>query len=387
MSTTETASETSEVEVLCGPTVVTVGDAWEFILLERERAKELVRSGDLAEWPQRIAALVAHARFIQMKAYFLHGERRAKMQSEVAALAAARLSSSQTALAGRRKVLAKEWTLIEKQLDDLGALLPPGALVPTSKLAHLLPPSFSTTALSLLEPLTLTPGEEQRVRFKAERWLTKGRPPLLPEQLLNLHGQRMHAFIAETTMQDYHHLHPQPTDVPGEYECRFTPRLGGQYRMWVNQVPLETGREEFPHLDLRKPEQYPIVEEKDHHLANEAVMDGIKVQLSFNAEVLRPESLYAGRLEFTDTQGRPVKDLEPFMGAYAHLVAFAEDFYLVQHLHPHGAVPKESERGGPVIEFPFKPALPCWWKVFVQVQRGGKVLTLPLGLKVEWPES
>ncbi|MFM7605243.1 MAG: hypothetical protein ACKO8Z_08580 [Prosthecobacter sp.] len=379
------ADETSEVEALCGPTVITIGDAWEFITLERERARLLISSGDLAEWPQRIAALVAHARFIAMKAYFLHGEPRAKMQRSVAALAAVRLSSSQTALAGRREVLAEEWTPIENQLDDLAALLPPGALVPTSKLAHLLPPSFSTTALSLLEPLSLTPGEEQRVRFKAERWLTKGRPLLLPEHLLDLHGQRMHAFIAETTMQDYHHLHPQPTGVPGEYECRFTPRLGGQYRLWINQVPLDTGREEFPHLDLRKPERYPIVEEKDRHLAHEASVDGMKVKLSFNAEVLRPDSLYAGRLEFTDAQGQPVDDLEPFMGAYAHLVAFAEDFYLVQHLHPHGAVPREHERGGPVIEFPFKPALPCWWKVFVQVQRGGKVITLPLGLRVEWP--
>lgn len=381
------AEEDEDFEKLCGVGVVTIGDAWEFITLERQRARLLISSGDLAEWPQRAAALAAHVRFIEFKAYFLFGEAQTALQREVAALRAARLQSSALALAGSREKLSAAWEGMEARLDAIAALLPKQALIPTSKLAHLLPPSFSTTSLSLLEPLTLEPGVEQRVRFKAEKWLTKGRPLLLPEHLLELHGQRMHAFIADLTLQDYHHLHPQPTGVPGEYECRFTPGRSGHYRMWVNQVPLESGREEFPHLDLRKPESYPIVPEKDRHIAHEAEADGLRVRLSFNEPVLRPETLYAGRLEFSSSaDDQPVNDLEPFMGAHAHLVAIAEDYYLVQHLHPHGAVPREGQFGGPVVEFPYRPLLPCWFKIFVQVKRGGKVITLPLGLRVEWPQ-
>lgn len=373
-------------ETMCGPGIVTIGDAWEFILLERQRAALLISSGDLAEWPQRISALAAHGRFIESKAYFLYGQTQAALSREAGALRAARISTSAWALSGEREKLAAEWPRIEARLDAISAVLPAEALVPTSKLAHLLPPSFSTTALSLTHPLTLEPGVEQRVRFKAERWLTKDRAPLLPEDLMELHGQRMHAFIADLTLADYHHLHPQPTEEAGVYELRFTPQVAGHYRMWVNQVPLETGREEFPHLHLRKPESYPIVAQKDHHIADEAYSGGLHVRLTFPdaTDSLRPDRLYIGRLEFADAKGQPVHDLEPFMGAYAHLVILADDYYTIQHLHPHGAVPKEGQTGGPVVEFPYKPLLPGWWKMWVQVKYAGEVITLPLGVKVEW---
>jgi len=378
----------SEVEKMCGPGIVTIGDAWEFITLERQRAGRLISSGELAEWPQRIAALAAHGRFIESKAYFLFGQAQAALSREVAALHEARMTSSALALAGERGKLAGQWPRIEARMEAIAKLLPAETLVPTSKLAHLLPPSFSTTALSLSEPLTLQAGVEQRLRFKAERWLTKGRPLLLPEHLMELHGQRMHAFVADLTLADYHHLHPQPTDVAGVYELRFIPKVSGHYRLWVNQVPLETGREEFPHLDLRKPESYPIVKEEHRILAREAVAEGLRVRLSFPDALtaLRPGNLYMGRLEFEDAAGQPVRDLEPFMGAFAHLVTLAEDYYTIQHLHPHGAVPQADQRGGPVVEFPYKPLLPCWWKLWVQVKHHGQIITLPLGVKVEWPQ-
>jgi hypothetical protein len=205
--------------------------------------------------------------------------------------------------------------------------------------------------------------------------------------LMRMHGQLMHAFITDLSLTDYQHLHPQPTEQDGIYELRFTPKVAGHYRLWVNQVPLETGREEFPYLDLRKPERYPIVDEKDRHISHEAKRDGMQVRLSFPdaRDSLQPDRLYLGRLDFTDSSGHPIDDLEPFMGAYAHIVALAEDFFTIQHLHPHGAVPIAGQRGGPVVEFPWKPLLPNWWKLWVQVQRKGQVITLPLGVRVAWP--
>jgi hypothetical protein len=54
--------------------------------------------------------------------------------------------------------------------------------------------------------------------------------------------------------------------------------------------------------------------------------------------------------------GQPFKQLEPVMGAYAHMVAFPTNLESVTHVHPTGPEPTtKSERGGPDLSFHVVP--------------------------------
>ncbi|MDI1226747.1 MAG: hypothetical protein PSY14_03575 [bacterium] len=84
----------------------------------------------------------------------------------------------------------------------------------------------------------------------------------------------------------------------------------------------------------------------------------------------------------TYDSGKPVTDLEPGMGALAHIVGFYDDFAAVVHIHPMGKEPTaDTERSGSDLSFHLEPAKAGYLKLFVQVRRGGKDIFIPVGIE------
>jgi len=77
-----------------------------------------------------------------------------------------------------------------------------------------------------------------------------------------------------------------------------------------------------------------------------------------------------------DTSGAPVSDLEPYLGAFAHLFVVSADLTEGQHLIPDG------DARGPRLTF--SPIFPRTghYKMWLEVQRGGRVATIPFVLAV-----
>ncbi|HYF36734.1 MAG TPA: hypothetical protein VD994_15675 [Prosthecobacter sp.] len=371
-------------EPVCGPGIATIGDAWEYVTAERAELTRLLDSGDLTRWPQRLAALAAHLRFVEGKAYFLFGSEERQLERAVLSITDSRPRISELAFANQREELKDEWADINNALDVAVKQLPAEALIPTSKLVHVLPATTATTSLKLKEYPHLSPGKPARVIFTLEDSTSKPPTLLRPEDLVDLHGARLHAFVADLQLGDYQHLHPEPTDKPGEYAFTFTPKSGDRYRCWINLAPIKTRREEFPHMDLRQPQGYPVVPGRARIESLTAEVEGLIVSIHPSGNRVAAGALTPTHLSLIDLKtGGPVTDLEPYLGAFAHVVTFAEDFYTVSHIHPHGSVPRPDERGGPLIEFALRPPFPGFLKTFVQVQRGGRIITLPFGLNVE----
>ena len=99
---------------------------------------------------------------------------------------------------------------------------------------------------------------------------------------------------------------------------------------------------------------------------------------------LKAENLMAGKegsLTFTVTDektGAPVTDLEPYLGAPAHMLIVRTDLSDAVHEHP-----EEQLTGGPTISF--HPLIPAAgdYKLWIQIQRAGRVLTFPFQLRAE----
>ncbi len=203
-----------------------------------------------------------------------------------------------------------------------------------------------------------------------------------PEDLKETHTQKMHLLIIDDGLEDYSHIHPTPLNDAGVYEFEWSPKKQANYRIWADLWPLATNAQEYVIADLISDQKAPS--EINRNISMESSTDGYTAKLSFNTNNLTVEKAAMGKVVFTDSDGNPVKYLEPIMGAYAHIVGFSEDMKTIVHIHPMGIEPSQiSDRGGPDLQFHTEPTNPGFIKLFAQVQIKGKELFFPFGIIVK----
>ncbi len=213
----------------------------------------------------------------------------------------------------------------------------------------------------------------------------KDNKPLLSSEIKETHTEKIHLLIFDQTLTDYQHIHPTPTNKPGFYKFEWTPKNASQYKVWVDLTPLDTGQQEYIMADLGDLSKTPTEVDKT---VNSTYSIGEEVNklhfiLSFDSKELITGKAAMGKVLVEDSQGHPFTQLEPVMGAFAHIVAINEDFKTIAHIHPMGIEPsKNSDRGGPELEFHIEPNKPGFWKIWVQVKTNGKDLFVPFGVNV-----
>ncbi|HEX6736955.1 MAG TPA: heavy metal-binding domain-containing protein [Vicinamibacteria bacterium] len=242
-----------------------------------------------------------------------------------------------------------------------------------------LPPRTITAEVRLEEPLR--PGQENRGVLKLT---SMGIDPVKLADLREVHTRKIHLLIVDESLGDYHHEHPVESAVPGEYSFSFTPRRLGLYRAWADVQPLLTGLQEYASADVAVAGATPMAVEKTVNRVGEA--EGLRFELTL-AEVKAGEPVDA-RVRVTGAGGKPFTALEPIMGAFAHLVAFREDRRDLLHLHPvESRRLAPDDRGGPELAFRVFAPTPGYYRLFLQVQVGGRSRFVPFGVEVHPPSS
>jgi hypothetical protein len=250
-------------------------------------------------------------------------------------------------------------------------------------------PGEPSMKLELKPDRPLVAGREATVTAKLTRLAARGDgAPLREEDLLVMHTQRIHLLIVDASLEDYHHVHPMATQTLGEYAFAFTPRREGKYRAWADVVPAESVVQEYVVGDMAGESGGATAVDRDTKFVD--VVDGLRYELSFDnkGNPLRVGETVNGRLTVTRADGRAFTQLEPIMGAYAHLVGFADDYRTVVHLHPLGAEPKRAEdRGGQEggLEFKFYPPVAGFIRFYSQVSVGGQSRFARFGVMVNPP--
>lgn len=347
-----------------------IGDAWEHVQLERDELHGIVQSGDLVLVPQKIASLRSHLAFIQNRAVMVFGDRRGKLLDTIRQVDESGPRWNALALADRRGTLSAEWPGLVRSLEEIGAQFPEEALVSSSEVSFVLPPVVPTLQVRFdprPEPVPEA-GRTYEVRF---RLAGPGRVPVLPDDLHTTHTEKLHALLLDPLFRDYHHEHPQPTEVPGEYVFRFTPAFPGPYRLWLDAMPVATGRGEFPVADFGYIRRPMAKAPPPPEAVTEAVAGGFRARLE-----LPPGGLFFGNatvasVVLEEEDGSPLTRIEPFMGAFAHVVGFADNFQTILHIHPLGGMPVAGQTGGPRIDFQLRPLQPGWLRLYFQFKVDG----------------
>jgi hypothetical protein len=211
---------------------------------------------------------------------------------------------------------------------------------------------------------------EVGVRVNAHLTLSgPGGDAVRPDQLCEVHAQKIHLLIIDGSFNDYHHEHPVPTDVAGRYDFSFTPQKPGTYRVWADVQPYLTGIQEYAMTVIPAATfEEPLCDTPDKL---ETTVNGLHYAIRFQQQVKAGETAM-GTLQVTQADGTGFTRLEPVMDAFAHLVGFHENHQTVLHIHPEAPQPSSpNDRGGPELHFRLFAPMPGFFRLFVQVQCAG----------------
>jgi hypothetical protein len=185
------------------------------------------------------------------------------------------------------------------------------------------------------------------------------------------HGKRLHLIAVRRDFEGFQHVHPTlGAHDTWSTDLDLTP---GAWRLFADFNPtggvgLTLG------ADLSVPGSYQP--EPPKGTVRTARVDGYTVTLVGD---LTPAA--DSMLTLTVARsGRPVTDLQPYLGAYGHLVVLREGDLAYLHVHPDGAPGDGTTEPGP--EIAFEAAVPSSgdYRLFLDFRHQGVVHTAELSL-------
>ncbi|MGA5448283.1 hypothetical protein ACPCVO_16690 [Streptomyces umbrinus] len=183
------------------------------------------------------------------------------------------------------------------------------------------------------------------------------------------HEKELHLIVASRDLVTYRHLHPTRAadgtwSIPVEL-----PRAGG-YRVFADFTPAKKGAENLT-LGADLAASGPYEAKRLPAASTTAKVDGYEVKL---AGGLRPGA--AGEVELNVSRdGKPVTDLQPYLGAYGHLVALRSGDLAYLHVHPNGEPGDGKTKSGPGISFTATAPSPGAYRLFLDFKHQGVVRT------------
>lgn len=184
------------------------------------------------------------------------------------------------------------------------------------------------------------------------------------------HEKELHLITVRADGQHFAHVHPE-MNAEGAWSIPWQWEAAGSYRVFADFVPGETGEGITLSTTVEVPGDYEAVPAEP---VAETTVDGYDIAVEGN---LAAES--ASELTMTVTRdGQPVTALEPYLGAFGHLVALRDGDLAYLHVHPHGDAPEAGETSGPEIVFEATAPTEGRYLLFLDFQVDGQVHTAPL---------
>jgi hypothetical protein len=218
-------------------------------------------------------------------------------------------------------------------------------------------------------PVRLRPRQaplQQPVELSLEVLDPKTRRPV--QKFVLMHEKYFHLFLVSEDLSFFAHEHPV-ADGHGCWHYTATFPKPGMYRILSDFYPEGA----TPQLSAQslfvnglRQEPKPLVRDVSPQRG-----ENLEVQL-----VTEPEQPVAGQKTMLFFRLLPADGVEPYLGAWGHMLAASAD--LIDMIHTHPAFPEP----GPQIQFNLLFPRPGMYRVWVQFQRLGKVNTVAFNVPV-----
>jgi hypothetical protein len=181
------------------------------------------------------------------------------------------------------------------------------------------------------------------------------------------HDEELHLIAVRRDLSGFQHVHP---DLDDEGVWRTPLTLDpGTWRLFADFAPAADGENRILGADLAVPGTYtpaPLPAP-----AATAEVDGYTV-------TLEGELVPGEESELTlsvSRDGRPVTDLQPYLGAYGHLVVLRDGDLAYLHVHPSGEPGDGATEPGPEVRFMTTAPSAGTYRLFLDFRHGDVVRT------------
>ena len=222
--------------------------------------------------------------------------------------------------------------------------------------------------LALADPIAAA-GPDVLLRFQI---LSPSGAPV--KRYVETHEKQLHLIVVRNDLAVFEHVHPV-LDADGTWSVPLNLVRAGDYRVFADFMPsggpaLTLGAN--LHVAGRyDPQPLPPA-------SASAEIDDYTVALRGS-----PKAGEASMLTLSvDRDGKPVDDLQPYLGAYGHLVAVRASDLAYLHVHPMGAPEDGSTAPGPDIVFHTTFPSTGTYRLFLDFQHDDLVRTAAFTVNV-----
>src|SRR5262249_32324945 len=147
-----------------------------------------------------------------------------------------------------------------------------------------------------------------------------------------VHEKLIHLMITSDDLSWFDHIHPEPQSN-GKYIVEATFPSGGKYNLYADYTPTGAHQQlSRLFIDVVGEQRAPVKLVADKEETK--TFDDLRVTMKPSKPLVAGEDLMLNfRVEDANT-GKPVTDLQPYLGALAHFVIISEDSTEYLHAHP-----------------------------------------------------
>jgi hypothetical protein len=181
------------------------------------------------------------------------------------------------------------------------------------------------------------------------------------------HDVDLHLIAVRRDLSGFQHVHPElGTDGVWRIPLALDP---GAWRLFADFTPTALGENLTLGADLSVPGGYSPAELPAETLTSE--VDGFTVVLTGSLEPGRESELTLS----VSRDGRPVTDLQPYLGAFGHLVVLRDGDLAYLHAHPVDEADGVAATSGPHVRFATTAPSAGDYRLFLDFKHDGVVRT------------
>lgn len=209
-----------------------------------------------------------------------------------------------------------------------------------------------------------------------------------------VHERQYHLFVISQDLTSFQHIHPGQQD-DGTWSIRMTLPKPGYYALLSDFLPARGSSQFITRPIVTAGYAGDLMSDRARLVPDTG---GTKTDRDIRATVAyEPQMFVAGlyghlRFSLTDTaSGRPITDLQTYLGAFGHTLIMSEDMREYVHAHPIDLLPANADmetiRGGPNVTFEGMMPKPGRYRAWTQLRRHSTVHTFVSTFEVKDPAT
>lgn len=245
------------------------------------------------------------------------------------------------------------------------------------------PPEASVTGLSIaasgfvIGPVRAPEAAGVEGELAFEIVTTAGEPVTEYE---TAHGKQLHLIVVRSDGSEYRHVHPVLDTETGTWSLPWTWDGAGAYRVYADFTAGDgtsaTLARTVNVAGVMTPTPSGGVTASDS-------VDGFDVTISGDLVAGTGSELTVD----VTRDGAPVTALEPYLGAFGHLVALREGDLAYLHVHAHGKEPEPGDQAGPAVTFTAEAPTAGRYLLYLDFRVDGQVHTAAFVLDAAGPAA